>query len=669
MSSQENWQTGASRQGGAGCGEDVPDRQSVESLLRRLVHQVEETERRYGEALDDLQRRLDHLAHKTDAARMSGAPGDAATLDRLHDQVSGLARRFEHEAATSLDDFERLGRAVMGGLERDAGGFASGPSPEPFASPFADEPAMASSSLFTFPVPDRGPVFPPFPPLPDTDGDLSKRLVEMAHRLEDSVDAAMAPKALDDLNARVDAMGRQIGDALKALPKPVSLEPLERQIADVARKLGRAEGELAKIGAIETALHRLIERVDGQAGQLSDVAAKAATEAARLVSNGAKLDAATSDRLDAMHRDLQALNARSSAADDRLTGIIESVHDSLKELVQQAERSASRASALRPHAAFPEPVPAEHDDQEKIEPAKSAEIETEEPGAGKTPARPLEAQPLEARPLEARLQFGRAKRTGSGEGAVDLDQGKTVDGMTVDLDTPRVRRTLVRKSPRSESEMEEDLVAAARRAAQAAARRAAERAGGDMRKPAASGTRIETQRVEIGAGAGRPDGSLKRGWPLLVFSAAVLLVLSAILLYSRLHTKPWPELLSPVVEESATPPSVPSQNDALPGASEKAPAAKPNIETAPAPNPAPVTPDSASNPARDAASDADESDHVTDIAKSSYWPATVVTEQADAAPAPSVAQTTEAEPALQEVEEPALPPGVVFTVEDPSQGF
>jgi hypothetical protein len=191
-----------------------------------------------------------------------------------------------------------------------------------------------------------------------------------------------------------------------------------------------------------------------------------------------------------------------------------------------------------------------------------------------------------------------------------------------------------------------------------------------MRKPAASGTRIETQRVERSTGANRPEGSLKRGWPLLVVSAAVLLVLSAILLYSRLQTKPWPELLSPVVEESVSPPAVPSQNDALPGTGEKAPAAKPNIETAPAPKSTPVTPDSASDPARDATSDAGESDNVTNIAKSSYWPATVVTEPADAAPASSATEMTQAEPgAVQEIEEPTLPPGVVFTVEDPSQGF
>ncbi len=646
MSSLESWQTGASRHGDAGRGEDLPEQQSVESLLRRLVQQVEDTERRYSEALDDLQRRLDQLALKTDAARTSGTQGDAATLDRLHDQVSGLAQRFEREAATSLDDFERLGRAVMGGLDRGASGLASGPSPFAAAPP--------ASAPFTIPAPEASPAFLPFPPLTDADRDLSKRLVEMAHRLEDSVDAAMAPKALDELHARVDAMGRQIGDALKALPKPISLEPLERQIADIANKLGHAEGALAKIGAIEAALHRLIERVDEQAGQLSDVAAKAATEAARLVSNDAKLDAATSERLDAMHRDLQALSARSSAADDRLTGIIESVHDSLKELVQQAERSASRASALKPHAAFPEPSPAKHDDRETVEPARSPKPETEAPGSGKA----------SARPFEARAQFGRAKRAESDERAVDLDQDETAG-----LDTPRARQSLVRKSPRSDSEMEQDLVAAARRAAQAAARRAAERAGGDMRKPAASGTRIETQRVERRVGAGRSDGSLKRGWPLLVVSAAVLLVLSAILLYSRLQTKPWSELSPPAVEESAAPPAAPDRNVPLPGAGENAPAARPNIEAPSVPRPSPVTPDSASNLTRDAASGSDESENFTDIAKSSSWPATVVEEPGEAEPAPG-AETTQVKPAaVQGVEEPLLPPGVVFTVEDPARSF
>jgi hypothetical protein len=65
-----------------------------------------------------------------------------------------------------------------------------------------------------------------------------------------------------------------------------------------------------------------------------------------------------------------------------------------------------------------------------------------------------------------------------------------------------------------------------------------------------------------------------------------------------------------------------------------------------------------------------ESENITDIAKSSNWPATVVEEPLDAGLAPSLQDTTQAKPAaLQKMEEPELPPGVVFTVEDPSRAY
>jgi hypothetical protein len=102
------------------------DQQSVESLLRRLVERVEESERRYSEALDDLHARLDQLSQTTGAAR-AGSSEDAETFGRLHDQVSSLARRLEGEASTPLDDFERLGRALAGDFDR-AVGLAGAPS-------------------------------------------------------------------------------------------------------------------------------------------------------------------------------------------------------------------------------------------------------------------------------------------------------------------------------------------------------------------------------------------------------------------------------------------------------------------------------------------------------------------------------------------------------------
>jgi localization factor PodJL len=614
MSSQASWQTGASDRSGADWSEEFPDRQSVEGLLRRLVRQVEETERRYGEALSDLQGRLDQLALTTGAARVSAASDDSATLDRLHDQVSGLARRFEREAATSLDDFERLGQAVLGGLDRSTSGLFYANSIAPSA--FVPQPSF------------------PLPPLPDADHDLSKRLVEMAERLEQSVDSAMAPKTVNDLTARVEAMARQIAAALAALPSPVSLAPIERQIADIGHKLDHAEGELVRIGAIETALYRLIERVDGQAGQLGDMAAKAATEAARLVLSEAKFDAATAERLDAMHRDLKAMNERSTAAGDRLAGIVETVHDSLKQLVQQAERSAAPSSELKSAVPFVQDAPQSH--KNESEPARSAE----------------------QRAVEPRSTFGRAPVAGSGDRPADRGEEKPAG-----RDAPRSVRILAKRPTRTETEMEEDLVAAARRAAQAAARRAAERPGATMAKWTPADAQAPSRAEPVPA-----EAPFRRGRPLLVISAAVLLVLSAILLYSRLHSKAWPELLTPAAEQSAPPVAAPTGNSAPPNQGEQAPAASEPQPEAPPPSPSILEPDAASNATRDTASG--ESENFTDIAKSSSWPATVVEEPADKAPAPLLQGTTQAKPAaLQEVGEPELPPGVVFTVEDPARVY
>jgi cytoskeletal protein RodZ len=191
-----------------------------------------------------------------------------------------------------------------------------------------------------------------------------------------------------------------------------------------------------------------------------------------------------------------------------------------------------------------------------------------------------------------------------------------------------------------------------------------------MRKGAPLGaqasSRADVHRVETLTEPYRTEGPSRRGRPLLVVAAAMLLVLSAILLYSRLQSKPWPELLPPAAEESVPPTSAPAGSSPLPDESEQAPAASEPKKEAPAPSPSPVAPDAAANATRDTAAGADE--NFTDIAKSSSWPATVVEEPA--APAPTLQEGTQAKPAaLQEVEQPALPPGVVFTVEDPSRSF
>ena len=81
------------------------------------------------------------------------------SLDRLHEQVSNLARRFEPKGINPLDDFERLGKALSGSLDFTAGGRLSGgrhakpvcldPSAFPRASPPLAE--TAGAGLFAPP--------------------------------------------------------------------------------------------------------------------------------------------------------------------------------------------------------------------------------------------------------------------------------------------------------------------------------------------------------------------------------------------------------------------------------------------------------------------------------------------------------------------------------------
>jgi len=550
MSSQASWQTRGAGTGSTGWGDSYTDRQSIDSLLRRLVQQVEETERRYGDALDELQARLDRLAHKTDTAK--GA-SDAPEFGRLHDQVSGLAQQLGQNASTPLNDFERLGRAVMDSLDACSApplaADQASVSGAAFASPppFATGPERPASA----PAPSAEPphTFSPLSPEAEADRDLSKRLVEMAHRLEHSVEETMTPKAVDVLSARIDALGRDITHAVKA-PKPASLEPLERQVFDIANQLRQAEGQLAKIGEVEMSLHRLIERVDLHASDLSDVAAKAATEAARLVSKEVKLDAATAERLDHMHRDLKEMSARSSAADNRLAGLVESVHDSLKQLVRQVERGTKPEP--KPIAPFAERMSGGTPERHKTVPSQI-------PGPNESGGIATQTSPKS----DLRTPLLGAEKL-AGDRAVDLDQDEPAG-----REAPRTSRILPRKAS-TEPETENDLVAEARRAAKAAALKAAERTGAPKHQWTPSGTEARARTTTITV-----ETPARRGWSLLIVFAAVLLALSAALLYGRLQPQPWLKFFQPAAEKSAPAATTPSQTVPPQGTGKSAHAVEP----------------------------------------------------------------------------------------------
>jgi localization factor PodJL len=625
------------------------DQQSVESLLRRLVQRVEESERRYSEALDELHARLDQLAQTTNAARAAETPDDTATFDRLHDEVSSLARRLEREASNPLDDFERLGRALAGDLNYAASlGGAHSSTPDPLGSSdfpsLPSEPPRYGGLPSHFPLPDVDYSRPAPEPMSSpavSDSELDSRLAEMAHQLEHSVGTPMPP-ALDALSARLDEIGRDLAKAL-ATPKTLSLEPVERQISEMTQQLNRAEAQLAKIGEIESALLKLIERIDASPSP-DEVADKAAEKAARLVADEAKPSTATIERLDAMHRDLVAMNDRSTSSDDKLAGTIEAVHASLKQLAQQVERAApppapalpaASAPAAKPRVPFAERVrdlaplpgtPSEQDDARK-----SAETNGRKDAVDK--AKAATPPPDFAEP-EIAPHFGRARRGSIGEQAFDLD-------------APTSRRTPAKPRLDAEYDVPDDLVAAARRAAQAAAAKAEERGSGSrLRRLPGDGD--STMRAELPA---------RRKRSFLIICAAVLLAISAALLYSRLRSKPEPEMTPPAAEQSMPAPAAPSEGAAPDGAAGTTPeAVEPTPQTPATPGSSELQWEPEVTPAPNDAADSGARGNFTDVAKSPRQPA-------------DGEMAAQAQPAsLTQDGPPALPPGVVFSVEGPTIG-
>jgi localization factor PodJL len=681
------------------------DQRTIESLLRRLVERVENSERRYGEALDQLHARLDRLSQTTGAARGTRPSEDAETFDRLHNQVSNLARRLERDNASPLDDFERLGKVLLDGLHqdmRDAPPERFGYAPEPFAHAAAPSEAPAPEAA-------TEPQFPDFddnghephhrepdhrvPPAGangqgsfDEPGDLDMRVLEMAQRLEKSIDTAMPTAAIQALSTRLDELGSQLSQTLEQAPTREALDRVERQLSDIGQQVRSAEQQLGRIAGIESHLIKLIERLDEGASapapqmdpaRFEEIADKAATKAARLVAAEARQG---TDRIDAMQRELNSLDGKNRERSDRLVSTLEAVHESLRQLALQVERGSADLQR-KPRAPFLEQP---RQTQAKVTPAKAAPAKaapaqaTPAAQAPKPQARPAgmpvakapapapaktikDAQAAPKETLRDRLKaaspapkeeeapqpFGRAKRPSPVDEAVDLDSAPAPGTARTGLRQASKPSPSAGSKPASspshgkagaakEKETTDNLVAAARRAAQAAALRAEGR-GRRTGSPKASKTPDTEQ-----------PGRRRRS--ALVIAAAALLVLSAALLYGRLMMKP--ETMMPTTEQT-----MPASTDAVgsttapEGGKDSAPA--PKLKSSGWWTPLPNT---GKRPTGSAQRHTPFG--VTDIAKS--------TGGAPAMPASELSPEPQLV-SLQPAGQAPFPPGVTFSIEDPAQ--
>jgi localization factor PodJL len=491
-------------------GSDAPasDQDTVESLLRRLVRRIEESERRYAEALDELHARLGHVSYSAAVTEAIGTPEETETLERLRLQLSALARRLEQppEPVTEIERLSPLDKALPEVCAVSAGLAVA--EPDWFASsrPSASAPPPESEPVFNPSPQEHAPTAAApsleHPPVNRKQADLDRRLIEMAHRLERSIGEAMPASAIDSLSARMEEILARFEAALELTPKLETLRHIERQVADMGQQLGRAEQHIARIGVVEKKLQRLIEHFDETPAQLERAASMAAQETARLVGETALGKPGAAERLDDLHREIVAMNERNNATDDRLVDTLVAMHESLKGLTQQGERDKARAM-IAPRTPHPETVATGPRSADFAHP----EIRGDTPTVSPSP-------------------FGGAKRTALTAGAAG--------------ERSRRGTAFIRDIP---FESTEDLVAAARRAAQAAAARAEER--DVLRLQQAMNYKAKRANDEPG----------RHKVSFLMVAAALLLMVSAALLLTRLKSKPDFYVPPPAAERSVPAPA------------------------------------------------------------------------------------------------------------------
>ena len=533
MAPEVRWQASSAA---ARSGSDIPasDQDTVESLLRRLIRRIEESERRYAEALDELQARLGHVSYSAAVTEVIGTPEETETLERLRLQLSALARRLEQppeppaeiERLSPLDKALAEVNAVSAGLAVAEPDWFASSRPSPSAPAAEPEPAFSPSQLESI-TSDASPSLG-FPPVSEEQAVFDRRLIEMAQRLERSIGEAMPATAIETLNTRMEEISARFQAALEQTPKLETLRHIERQVADMGQQLGRAEQHIARIGAVEDKLQKLIERIDAAPAQMERAASKAAQETARLVGETGLDKPSAAERLDALHRDIVAMNERNTATDDRLVDSLVAMHDSLKGLMRQGEQDRAWAMAA-PQAQL-------RMGRTPNEPA---------PVTFAPPAPPVPTPPA----TETAPSFGLAKRAPSSEEA-SAERSLRGPAFIRDINST------------------EDLVAAARRAAQAAAARAEERDALRLRPALANEPKRATDEP------GRHKVSL------LMVVAALLLMISAALLVTRLKLKPDFYVPPPAAEQSLPAPA--AEAPAVPEAPFQ-PEVTPNPEADPAP--------------------------------------------------------------------------------------
>ncbi len=248
---------------------------NIEGLLGKLMGRLDESDRRYTNALDELNQRLNDLSDRALSARGTQPDNASATLDRVHAQATTLAAQVT-QAGTA---YRSQHGTPLGDLEQRMGKFTGanddGPNPN-----FGD---------------DR----------------LNEDFADVTQRLERSLATSAPASDFDILTHRMDELAQHFDSALSSRNDLAALQTIESQLKALTASFSDARQNYARVEAIEGHLVSLMNWAQ---------------------STGSLGNGDGNKRLDAIEKALHELNENAREMDTRTVGTLKAMNEALHSL-------------------------------------------------------------------------------------------------------------------------------------------------------------------------------------------------------------------------------------------------------------------------------------------------------------------------------------------------
>lgn len=381
--------------------EDVPGYHSLETALRNIVDHIEVSERKTRESMKSVQERIDQVAYAATAPIDSDRLlADAPVIARLENRIADLTSRITGRDDGSRDDLRKLIHSEVSKLSvridgvkqasetaaerarqqalkdlhdtearmQDSFGSAHvvgelghlraemeslGQRVDDLKAEAASENDLRSLRVVIEQLSARIAQGPDLRPI----ADLDRRLTEITKWLEQGRGDHVGNQ-IADLEQRVFELDNRIAEAMRQDNASQAWAGVEREFAGLSERLGSTEQQLQHIQTLEQSIHQLYQSMEQNRDWARTVAEDAANRmASHLMQDwpGKVQSAGPSPELRALEDALAAVRSNYEASDHRNQETLGAVHETLEQIVNKlAELEELRGRPMA--AAQAEPV-------------------------------------------------------------------------------------------------------------------------------------------------------------------------------------------------------------------------------------------------------------------------------------------------------------------------